>query len=35
LPGIVSRRPAVHATQAALLALAMLYAISYVAQPIG
>jgi hypothetical protein len=35
LPGIVSRRPAVHATQAALLALVMLYAISYVAQPIG
>ena len=35
LPGIVSRRPVVHATQAALLVLAMVYAISYVAQPIG
>ena len=35
LPGMVSRRPAVHATQAALLALVMLYAVSYVARPIG
>ena len=35
LPGLVSRRPAVHATQAGLLVMVMLYAISYVAQPIG
>ena len=35
LPGMVSRRPAVHATQAALLVLIMLYAVSYVARPIG
>jgi len=32
---MVSRRPAVHATQAALLVLIMLYAVSYVARPIG
>jgi hypothetical protein len=35
LPGIVSRRPSVHATQAVLLVLAMIYAVSHVARPIG
>jgi hypothetical protein len=35
LPGIVSRRPVVHAAQALLLVLVMLYAVSYVARPIG
>lgn len=35
VPGILSRRPLVHAMQAALLALVMLYAVNYVARPIG
>jgi len=35
VPGIVSGRPVIHATQAVLLVLVMLYAISYVARPIG
>jgi hypothetical protein len=35
LPGIFSRRPALHAAQAVLLVLIMLYAVSFVARPIG
>lgn len=35
LPGIVSVRPAVHATQAVLLGVVVVIAVSYVAQPIG
>jgi hypothetical protein len=35
LPGIVSRRPALHAAQAVLLVVVMLYAVSYIARPIG
>jgi hypothetical protein len=35
VPGILSRRPLVHATQAVLLVLVMLYAVNYVARPIG
>lgn len=35
VPGILSRRPQVHSTQAALLTLVMLYAVSNVARPIG
>jgi hypothetical protein len=33
--GILSRRPLIHSMQAALLTLVMLYAVSYVARPIG
>jgi hypothetical protein len=35
VPGIVSRHPTVHAVQAALLLLVMLFAASYVARPVG
>ncbi len=35
LPGILSRRPAVHAVQAVALILVMIAAVSYVARPIG
>jgi len=35
IPGIVSLDPRVHASQAMLLALVIVFAISYVAQPIG
>ena len=35
VPGIVSLNPRVHAAQAVLLALVIVFAISYVAQPIG
>ncbi len=35
LPGIVSRRPAVHAAQAVALVLVMIIAVSYVAQPVS
>jgi len=35
IPGIVSLNPRVHASQAMLLALVIVFAISYVAQPIG
>ena len=35
IPGIVSLNPRVHAAQAVLLALVIVFAISYVAQPIG
>jgi surface polysaccharide O-acyltransferase-like enzyme len=35
VPGIISRHPTVHAVQAALLLLVMLFAASYVAQPVG
>jgi hypothetical protein len=35
LPGIVSRRPGVHAAQAIALVIVMIVAVSYVARPIG
>jgi FtsH-binding integral membrane protein len=35
VPGIFSRRPAVHAAQALLLVVAMIIAVSFVAAPIG
>jgi hypothetical protein len=35
IPGIVSKRPVIHAMQAMLLLVIMIIAVSYVAMPIG